>query len=301
MKIACLTVVYPSMKNHFNDYIESLNAQTGVEFDIIMINDNFGNDINFYCNRINNEVKLFKHEGSPQANRIFGLEVCKRLGYDLIICTDSDETMYHNRIELVFKYFSNNHHEDIVFNNGDCTYNERYFSLFYKEQLNLFDILDFNVLGYGALNLRSKTIPFVTGIANENVLVFDWWLALTYLLNNPSITFLKEAKTKLKYHEGNFIGPIFEVNRKRIEFGITIKKNIYSELILYCEKNNLIDKILIFREKIYEIEEIETFIEQNTFETYFHLVNKYFHNKNIYWWFEILPINYLKKENILCD
>ena len=73
------------------------------------------------------------------------------MGFDLIICSDSDETMFADRVEGVKRYFFQRPDQYLLFNNAEASHEGAYFDLNYKSVLCLDDIVDFNVLGYGAM------------------------------------------------------------------------------------------------------------------------------------------------------
>lgn len=296
MKVACFTTFYPEMSEFANDYLDSVCNQTYKDFELVIVNDSFPFKIDTFIEQYAiPPVQIFDCTDSPLKNRMYGLEKCLDLKYDVVICSDSDETMDPGRIEKVVAYFSRENSGDIVFNNSVGKENDCYFDLHYKENIRLEDNIDFNVLGYGALNIKRELIPFVLQHVNENVLAFDWWLGIVFLLNFGKVDFLKEAKNNYRCHSGNAIGPIFDITKEKIKIGIKVKKTLYSELIQYCHKNDFIEKVGLFRAKLNEIIEIEDFLKNCTIEYYTELVEQYFKNaEKIYWWQFVVPIKKLQ-------
>jgi len=291
VKVACLTIIYPAMAGFLHEYLQCIQDQTFKDFDLIIINDQFPSEIETPLKKIGIPFYIFPFSNSPQKNRLFGMKTSYEMGYDIVICSDSDETMYPDRIEKNIAYFSRNREKKIVYNNSVGQEDGHYFDLYYKDIIELEDNIDFNVLGYGALNLRRELIPFVLQHANEKVMAFDWWLGLVYLLNSGSVEVLKDARNNYRSHPGNFIGPVFEIQKDNIKKGINVKKILYAEMINYCQKNDFKREVDLFRWKLNEVIEIEGFIKKYSIEYYTELVKQYFKDaKRIYWWQDVVPI-----------
>ena len=237
MKIAVLTVMYAEMATFLEEYITCIKDQTFKDFELVVISDQFPMPIKPYMKEAGVNGEVFEYSQSPLKNRLHGLKMCRELGYDIIICSDSDETMCPDRIEKIVAFFSEHPGKEIVYNNSIGVSGDKHFDLFYKDRITLFDIVDFNVLGYGAMNIKTSLVPFICSHQNENVSVFDWWLALVYLLYCESVDFLRGVKNNYRMHPGNFIGPVFDVAEGCVRKGICVKKEIYSELIQYCRQH----------------------------------------------------------------
>ena len=283
------------MAGFLDEYFQCIQDQTFKDFDLIIVNDRFPFEVEPYLKNKNTPYHIFPFSKSPQKNRIFGMKTCYEMGYDIVVCSDSDETMYPDRIEKIISYFSKNKKKNIVYNNSVGHEGVRYFDLYYKDIIELEDDIDFNVLGYGALNLRRELIPFVLQHANEKVIPFDWWLGLVYLLHYGNVEVLREAKDNYRSHPGNYIGPVFEIQKDNIRKGINVKKILYAEMIIYCQKNDFKQKGELFKSKLDEVVEIEEFIKDYSFEYYSELVKQYFKGaKKIYWWQDVVPMKKMR-------
>lgn len=283
------------MVDFIDEYIQCIRDQSFKDFELVIINDKFPLEVEKYLKNITVPFRVFPHSESPQKNRLYGMKICYEAGYDIIICSDSDETMYPDRIEKNITYFAKKKNKNAVYNNSVGQKDEYYFELYYKDVIELNDNIDFNVLGYGALNLRRELIPFVLQHANEKVIPFDWWFGLVYLLNYGSVEVLKDAKNNYRFHKGNFIGPVFEIREDKIKLGINIKKILYSEMINYCRKNAFKENIDLFKNKLDEVIQIENFVRNSSIEYYMELVRQYFMNApKRYWWQDVVPITKLR-------
>jgi hypothetical protein len=295
MKIAVLTVIYAEMAGFMEEYIKCIQDQSCKDFDLVVISDRFPMSIEPFMKRAGVNAKVFEFSQSHLGNRLYGLKACRDLGYDIVVCSDSDETMFVDRIEKIVTFFSEHPEKKIVYNNSVARRGNKYFDLFYKERITLLDVLEFNVLGYGALNLRKDMIPFVLEHRNEHVLVFDWWLALVYLLRYGEVDFLKGVKNNYRAHPGNFVGPVLDIHRERVKLGIRVKKHHYSELARYCRENGFEDKVSIFTNQLAKVVEVEKFIVDTSLDYYIELVKNHFENREkMYWWQDVVSLDKCK-------
>ena len=292
MKVACLTVIYPGVEDFIEEYLQSIQRQTFKDFDLVVINDRFPLPIEQTLKSMNIEAKVFDCFQTPQGNRLYGLKMCHELGYELVVCSDADDVMFDDRIERIVAYFQENEDEKIVYNN---LVNDR-FDLFYKDCITLYDILEFNVLGYGALSVKSDLIPFILEHGNEKVPVFDWWFALIYLLHHPKVDFLGEVYSRYRTHSDNYVGPVFGITEKRLEQGLYVKKATYSELTEYCKQNRFAEEERLFKQKSKEIDEIESFVSKHSLSVYYKLVETHFSDvPKMFWWQDVVSLNNCNK------
>ena len=301
-KVVVLSVLHPLIKKTFNTFFSSLLKQTYKDFDLFIGDDGFIEEYgekNFenIISDFKGNISFLKVSYTPIKNRQIILEETLKKDYELLIFADSDEYMDERRIELVVKYFYKNSKDEIVFNNM------RYenFSLFYKEKITFYDILDFNVLGFGAMNIRKSIGKFVLEIMKISPPIFDWFFALVYLGRNDNVFFLKNAlnyRINHSFHSAKICN-IF--NPDSIKKAIHVKKNTYLNVINYFNIfDNIIDKkekIKTLEGKLREIERIEKYIFQNGMKKYIEHLKKYFTNrKYFYWWEYILSLEKLLKE-----
>ena len=296
MKTACLTVIYPGVEDFIEEYLQCIQRQTFKNFDLVVINDHFPLSIEQILKSMNIKAEVFDCFQTPQGNRLHGLKMCRQLGYDLVVCSDADDVMFDDRIERIVAYFLENEDKKIVFNNlVGHSENER-FDLFYKERITLTDILDFNVLGYSALSVKSDLIPFIVEHRNEIVPAFDWWIALVYLLHFKKVDFLKDIYSHYRMHTGNYTGPVFGITEKRLEQGLYVKKATYSELTEYCKQNRFAEEERLFKQKSKEIYEIESFIGEHSLSDYYKLVEMHFSDvPKMFWWQDVVSLNNCNK------
>jgi hypothetical protein len=291
-----LTVFYPGMENYANEYLENVASQTQKDFRLVIVDDNFSADISDCARSYDLSVEVISSSESPQQNRLRGLEYCYSKGYDCIILSDSDETMYLDRVEKIREFFQSNPGVDVVYNNSIAISAESQFSLNYKEKLQFEDILDFNVLGWGAMNIRHEHIPFILSKKNPAIEVFDWYLALIFLLHHKEVIFLPDVRNYYRAHSDNYVGPVFGIDGRQIMLSLKTKKIIYSEVAAYCHQNGFIDARSKILTRITEIQQISNFINNNSLGDYVKMVQEYFKDaQSVYWWQDVVKLNSLKK------
>lgn len=293
MQIAFLTVFYPEMAPFLERFLQALEKQSYNQFDLVVVDDGFEDRAHLLCQSFSHPIYWVEKGDDHVENRLQGLKYCWEKKYDIIICCDSDEAVGGNRGESAVNYFKERSSVNIVYNNSEAIIKEKKFSLYYKDQLSLKDILDFNVLGYGALNLKKEAIPFILEKANKNVTAFDWWLACCYLMEYDKVDFLVETCNCYFKNENHFVGPVTEITEEAILRSIRTKKNLYAQLIIYSQNQRLLDIKALLDEKNEEIEEVVKYIDRHSIDNYVNLVKKYFNNKPIYWWREAVPLQYL--------
>ena len=294
MKTAVLTVFYPGMESFLDAYIEAINGQLDNGFELVIVDDHFPGSMAEVRQRIQVPSHIVVSPSTLQGNRMNGLKYCLDTGFELIVCNDSDETMHADRVAQVRAYFEHHPEHQLMFNNTVTQLDEGYFDVDYKPVIHLEDLLDFNVLGYGAMNLRAELVPFILNLHNEDVVILDWWIGLLYLLNYNRVDFRSNIKNNYTQHENNFVGPALTVTRKRISQSISTKKNVYSEVYAYCMREDKQYEAGLFKHKLQEIEHIQEYIKRHSMDSYFHAVQQYFSQKEkIFWWQEAVPLNKL--------
>ncbi len=281
MRVACLTVIYPGIETYFQDFINAFQSQSYKSAVLIVMNDGLKDPSKYNLDH----NKVFEVHGSPAENRLSGLNQCFELNFDIVICADADETMCEERIQLVVEYFKSHQSAELVYN--DSRYEDEHgkFDLVYKPRIVWSDILDFNVLGYGAMNVKRSLIPTLIARARTEVMAFDWWLAMSYLLHQPAVDFLGDAHNEYRKHADNFVGPLTEVTDQDIEYALKVKSDFYTHVADYCEQNGLQKQHAIILERLESVRRTYAFIEDAGIDKYTRTVQSVLKNEEkIYWW-----------------
>ncbi len=299
MRVACLTVTYPGVDEYLDEFYQSFLDQTNGLADLVIINDGFENLEHAIVGYAKQPTLVENVNGSPAENRLSGFQACKEAGYDVIICADADETMDENRIGDIIEYFVTHPEADLVFNNSVFSDKSGSFDLNYKSKVTWRDILDFNVLGYGAMNLRSSLIPFFTLHADVEVDAFDWWLAMVYLLSNDSVDFLPETCNHYRKHEDNFVGPLTDIKSHQIQQALVIKSQFFKHLAHYSYRYQIHKVQGIVQKQLKSLDETNDVIHFIGFDWYSKTVKKYLGTKDqIYWWQHAVLMEELVKNKV---
>ena len=87
-------VVFEDVKPYLNKYIESLNNQSTKNFDLLILNDGYKEDIP--DNKINNQIISILNNQTPAQIRQFGINYAIKINYTIIIFTDTDDYYSQN-------------------------------------------------------------------------------------------------------------------------------------------------------------------------------------------------------------
>ena len=87
------------MEKYVEEYMECIVGQTYKDFTLVVINDDFPLNIDKIVKKYKIESIIINQSSSPQKNRLVGLKKCFDRDFDIVVCSDSDETMYADRIE----------------------------------------------------------------------------------------------------------------------------------------------------------------------------------------------------------
>ncbi len=287
MKTACLTVFYPGMESFATDFLNSVAFQSKRNFDLVVVNDGSQIKKETVEAQSGKSVLWYECNESPQKNRIFGLQKCEEQGYERVVCADADETMDARRIEEVETFMNRHSQAPVVFNNSVASAGGKQFDLFYKERITWRDLLDFNMLGYGAMNLQGKGISFFTGLENPRVKAFDWYAGFLMTVFWGAVPFLKTAFNHYRSHADNFVGPVFNVSEAGVRQALEIKGNLYHELYRQMKENGLDEIAAALDQKRVRYSVTMDYIQKHSFQNYFKLVqNEFKHAEKLFWWQE---------------
>ena len=87
-------VVFEEVKPFLNKYIDSLNSQSTKNFDLLILNDGYKEDIP--VNKINNQIISILNNQTSAQIRQFGINYAIKINYKIIIFTDTDDYYSQN-------------------------------------------------------------------------------------------------------------------------------------------------------------------------------------------------------------
>lgn len=226
-------VVFPSIEEYLPDFVDSINAQSELSFDVLYFDDGLGGKEFSFDNtgsveKISAEVCL-----TPAEIRWELISSAKKLGYKNIIFCDADDLMSPERVETALSSLRD---ADVFVNDLDV-FDEngvRIRGLLSRSTINYQKIdantlIGANFIGLSNSALKLDSVNFdLSGVKAD---VFDWLFYSILLLHGVKVTFASGPgiNTKYRINENNMVG-----------LGIPEDINSLERLIMLKEKHYLL-------------------------------------------------------------
>ena len=209
-RYAFVTFIYPSVEEYISYFIESLNNQTDINFELVVHNDGV-EGIEKYFDSCSFPVKIVE----SRKEELFGIRIwtfnyCLNNGYSHLILGDSDDFFSSNRIEvskeLLMKYDMVVNDVTLV-NSEGVIYESRVFSrrIYHNSLICYENIADYNFIGFSNSAFSIEVIKLITD-CSTNSKVVDWFFFTILLLKGKSMIFSTDTVTYYRQHEGNIAG-----------------------------------------------------------------------------------------------
>ncbi|MBY0206039.1 hypothetical protein [Paenibacillus cucumis (ex Kampfer et al. 2016)] len=241
MKIAFGTVVYKESFSYLPEYAKSINSQDWIGFDLLLLNDNLDDgEIQHLYSYFDTNVHVRLWNGMagslPSSLRVELIQKAKKLGYDLLVLGDFDDTFSKDRISQIQSVYEG----EVAFYYNELYYFDQKKSFFktLPAQTNEIDsILECNYLGLSntAINLNAISYELIEKLNVSNGPIFDWFLYSVLLMEGCRGVKVDQCKTYYRIHVNNIAGEISN-NSDAIHKEIQIKlmhyknlKNVYPE------------------------------------------------------------------------
>jgi len=279
------SVIFPANQAYYNDFIESLNAQSNANFDLILFNDGITDIENLIQGMPFQKglLKIIPVEGSPAEIRSMVLNHLAASTYTNCVFGDSDDYFSSNRVEESVKNLDNG--SDVVFcdldivNEKGGVLNSNYYSNRLKNgfEPDLNFMLNKNVCGLGNTSIKINALPTNLNFP-VSIMAVDWLLYTRMMLDGKRITFTNQSSISYRQHEENSIG-IGALTKDRVRKGIQVKMAHYKTL---STENDVLADLYLAIQKIFVFLE-----DQEAFDRYY---------KNLkqdpirfpFWWEEII-------------
>jgi hypothetical protein len=257
-----VTYIYPGAKKFFPDFIETLQAQTNQNFDVIVFNDGVVN-ADLELKKLHSKIQIIDLFGSIANIRYQSLEILKRSKYEYFIFQDIDDCMSENRVEVVLEGLTR---YPLVCNDLDLLKQGEVLKRnVWKKRLGQefeFDhnfLTEKNIVGFGNTAIKKELLNFNIKKSSLPIAV-DWFIfyQLIFFYCQP-VLFTGNCTTKYRQHEDNLIGLMNKVSLSRItlvlkvkfkhylalkEFGVYLKNEIrrleYLKNTIQLNKNNVL-------------------------------------------------------------
>lgn len=233
MKVAFGTVVYKMAYAFHEDFINAINHQDTINFDILLLNDHLDAE---KCNHLTNHIKQKAVWVKCKANKTISelklelIQSAKEKEYDLLIFGDFDDVFSENRISKNISNFDSKY---------SFFYNELYY--FDKEKKffgwlppvveDINPILECNFLGFSntALNLNKIDYQLLNSLKAKQTIAFDWMLFSLLLLQGHKGKKIEDCRTYYRIYEHNIAGET-HIGIEGLKKEIEIKVAHYSKL-----------------------------------------------------------------------
>jgi glycosyltransferase involved in cell wall biosynthesis len=278
MKFALATVIYPSVKQFFPEFIQSLRNQTDQGFHLLIVNDG--------CNLSDFDLSDFEYTlldegGSISKNREILINEAYSQQYEWIVFADADDWFEANRIEIIRSLISN---YDVIANEIVPFTNEHFSGPKFEhvlgnfQQIDLNFIFDKNLFGLSNAACRTQFLKDIT-IPNE-IIAVDWFLFTKAIQSGAKACFTAKTKTFYRQWEENIIG-IDKISEKEIKIGVKAK---------YFHYKRLIGTNPWYKDNLPWITDLYQKIENSEFDSYIKKVREA-EQKATFWWENIKNYN----------
>lgn len=285
MKTLLVSFVYPKIKQYLKDFFNSLENQTIEEFDTIIFNDNFNEDLKKYG--FDGKIMYNTDKISIFEVRKLIIDYSNKNNYDLLIFADADDVMANDRVEIIIESYEDN----VSFFYNDLYLLSNRSIDFFKGKLpskisDLEKIKEYNFLGmsHTALNMKKeKEILKKMPITNK-MITFDWYIH-SYILLKGGCGKKVNTKTYYRTYDNNTAGFTNYLTDKKLKTGLTVKKFHYDFMKQFDETyTELLDKIMRLEKKLKNRQFKEKYIK---------FINlKY--SDSVFWWENIKTLDQIK-------
>ena len=253
-KIIYATVVYEcnSFDTFAHDYLESVFKQTDQNFELLILSDDVDlANIKGVVDQFNLNKKKIHYEKStrrltPIQLRKELVDISYKLGADVLIFSDFDESVANNRVEEILSNIGN---YDFVFNDffvvdkqlnkieGDSFFETRNIP---NHLLDWREIKLFNYVGLGSMAINLSSYDYKSMVIPDYIIAVDWFIATKELVDGGAGMKLTSTFANYRQHDSSFVGFEFSLNRERLAQGLKVKEGHYKYFKKYDREFNLL-------------------------------------------------------------
>jgi hypothetical protein len=273
---AFCSVIFPANLPYFSDYLDSLEKQTDLDFDVLIFNDGVEKIENYFKNR-SLKYSVISTQGSITNSRNQVFAYLKKSNYKNVIFGDTDDYFSENRVKeskKLLEIYDIVAHDLILVSQDKKIISELFWKnrTELKQPISLNAIKKYNFLGLGNTAINIKILPDEIKF-NSNLIAVDWYLFSVILQSKVKVIFSSEAHVFYRQHEANTVG------RKALTYidfkkGVDVKLNHYRTLAsINSDYSDLANQFEAFKSILTE--------------DYFNSIQKKQKIKNPFWWEEI--------------
>ncbi|MEZ7206955.1 glycosyltransferase [Pseudoalteromonas sp. DY56-GL79] len=240
-KTAFLTTFFPVEERFVKDYMDSLVSQTYKDFDLVIVNDGYGDIAGLIEKYSELNIIELPSAGGIANNRASLINFSILNKYKYVVFGDVDDYFSNNRIELSIKSLDE---FDILVNDFSTFDSERIVEDYYlSNRLNdndvicAEDVLEKNVLGFSNTAVNLSKINNVYFDFNEELIAVDWYFFSCLLLMGLRAKFTSNTQTYYRQHDNNAVG-INKDDHEELKRILTVKKLHYREMRKHSDEYN---------------------------------------------------------------
>ncbi|MDK9762815.1 NeuD/PglB/VioB family sugar acetyltransferase [Vibrio sp. D420a] len=233
-KTVVLTTIFPVKEAYVHDYFNSLVRQSVQGFDVVLVNDGFGDLSALKAQYPQLNIIELESAGSIVKNREHMCQFALNNQYGVAIFADIDDYFSDNRVAHSLRLLED---YDVVVNdltsfNETAQLQSRILSTRVADgdEITLDFIRDKNLCGL------SNTAIRLTGLASEtlrfpsDLVAVDWYLFSTLLCQSKRAVFTNQAVTYYRQHQSNTVG-IGRINIETIRQSLQVRSIHYQNML----------------------------------------------------------------------
>jgi|GEM_PF-70679 len=226
-------VVYPMPEDIFMAYVDSLVAQSNKSFDLLVVNDGYGDLRVLHDSLPESRIVEIEPQGSIAKNREKLISEIVSRGYEMAVMTDADDVSSINRIErslaLLKRY-------DLVINDLDICYPDGSVAKNYVSkrvrsgsEIEIHDISKLNFAGLGNTSFRVSIVSRMNVDFPDDLLAVDWYFYSLMMMSGAKAIFDSVSSTSYRQWSANTVGISTVSKEKALGVRAQVKKYLSRE------------------------------------------------------------------------
>lgn len=239
-ELGVLSFVYSGVEKYFPEFIESLEAQTDHDFELLLVNDEKSpfKDLEALLKCRRTQFKINNASGSIANIRKQGIAMALKRGWDGIIFADSDDYFESNRVAVSRELLNDGLlFNDLVLFGNKLQDHAAMLSPHFKdgEKITLQNLEDSNCLGLSNTAVSATWVSRWFERVPNTVLAFDWTLFSMILSECREACFTDRTLTYYRQHERNAASPLNDSEAKILK-AINVKIAHYGAMSVIDKK-----------------------------------------------------------------
>lgn len=232
-KTAFLTTIFPLAKTYIDDFMLSLVRQTNQCFDLILLNDGYGDTSKLQRTYPELNIIELKSEANIAKNRASLINFARLNRYDYAIFGDIDDYFAPDRVGVLEGLLKQ---KDIIVNDfttfdSNGVIEPLYLSNRFRNGASVSecDVFEKNIFGFTNTAINLKKIMDIDFVFSAELIAVDWYF-FSYLLSlGLTAEFTNNTQTYYRQHYENTIG-INGSQESEFKKILTVKKLHYREM-----------------------------------------------------------------------